>query len=718
MTSQLGAAGRDSIAFVGVHGEGVASMNLPPNSLPAGLAFDSTAANLYVAFNRRNTLARIDVGSGEVVATLPVGVAPLDVVIRPQGDRLFVTNWGGRRPEPTEPQALSAGTGTLIDDRGIASSGSVSVVDIATFSVIAEIPVGLHPSGIRISSDGRLAAVANSNSDSLTLLDTETLNVIDTIPIPAFPSGFGSSPNAVAFSASGQWLYVACGGNNAVAVLERGGSSYVSRGFAPTDWYPLALAVAGNADAQETVYVASSKGVGARNSKGPFSVFQPLGSLNIFKGGVQSTASDDVLATLNDPFRSASFPEDSPRDLRSLGLDHVFLIIKENRTYDQVLGDLGRGNGDPKLALYGQDVTPNQHALANQFAMLDNFYASGTRSADGHAWLTQSMVTAYLERGEAAFPRSFPFDGTDPLAFASSGFLWNRAQLAGLTVQLFGEFTVPAISATHTWDEFLRDSQASSRQYSERSRSPVSTLNGIIESDYPAFRLNVPDVYRARIFIEKFNSAVSQNNVPNLVVIQLPTDHTVGTTPLQPTPRTMVADNDLAVGQIVDTITHSPIWPSSVIFVTEDDAQDGVDHVDGHRTLCLVISPFARREVVDSIHYNQTSLVRTIEELLGLAPMTKFDASALPMRSVFSVQGDWRPFSVLPNRIPLNAMNPSLTALKGKQKTAARQSIAMNFSKPDAAPEERLNRILWHVARGWNARYPRVPHGPECPKDD
>ena len=742
-SSQLGANRMDSIAVVDPAGaQGVTSIAVPQGSLPAGLVFDASGATIYVAMNRSNLVSQIDIASGRVIRAVPAGVAPLGVAITPAGDRLFVTNWGGQRPPLDQPQSISAGTGIWVDDRGVPSSGTVSVIDLTSFNVIAEIPVGLHPSAIQISPDGSVAAVANSNSDSVTLIDTQTLTVVETIPIPAFPQGYmGSSPTALAFSPTGQWLYVTCGGNNAVAVLflsqapnttiasiprrrpvpgpsvRRVNRGYTLSGFVPTDWYPVGITVSGSVTAGDNVYVVNSKGVGARSGPAPFSVSQALGSLTIFPGQTSSVVAGDAVSFTNDPFRNASTPSDSPANLGSLGINHVFLIIKENRTYDQVLGDLGRGNGSPNLVTYGKTITPNQHALATQFITLDNYYASGTVSNDGHQWMTQGTVTDYTERGQPNFPRGDTFDGSDPLAFASTGFVWNAAQKAGLAVRLFGEFTQPANTATRSWAQFLSDAAAPVRQLSEPSQSSFAALNPIVETDYPSFRLNVPDVFRARIFLEKFNNYLQQGNLPNLLLIQLPTDHTLGTSPGDPTPAAMMADNDLAVGRVVEAISQSSAWPQSAIFITEDDAQNGVDHVDGHRTLCFVVSPFARRGVVDSTGYNQTSVLRTIEELLGMVPMNKFDGSALPMRSIFVTQPNLQPYIALPNGVSLSALNPSLAGLKGKQRDAARQSRSMNFSEPDAAPEDLLNRILWHTARGWNTPYPSIHQAPGSSKD-
>ena len=717
--SILGARGAHTIAMADLkEAAGVRLLSMPRSSVPTGLVFHPTRAFLYVALNRLNTVGRVNLGTGEVEAEVEVGVAPISVALTPKADRLFVANWGGRQPALTQPSAISAGTRTAVDERGVASSGSVSVVDLATFRIIGEIPVGLHPGSIGISPDGKLAAVANANSDSVTLIDTASLKVVDTVSIPAWPKGYlGSSPIALAFGTGGRWLYVACGGINAVAVLEKDEATYRLRGYVPTDWYPVGLAVRGAA-AGDTVFVANSKGVGSRDAQANFHVLQALGTINSFPGATAAVAQQAVIES-NDPFRAAGVPKDSPADLGKLGIRHVYLIIKENRTYDQVLGDLERGNGAPGLALYGKQVTPNQHALATQFVTLDNFFASGVVSADGHQWMTQATASDYIERSHAAYPRSYPYQGEDPLAFASSGFLWNQAVKAGLTVRVFGEAVVPAPGGyPASWTAYYQDALSAEMTLPARSTAIINSLTGLIDTTFPAFALNIPDVFRARLFLARMRAFSQSQTVPNLVILQLPTNHTQGTTPDFPTPRAMVADNDLAVGVIVQAISESPEWPQSAIFIVEDDAQNGVDHVDGHRTVCLVVSPYTRRGVVDSTHYNQTSVLRTIEELLGMRPMNKFDAAALPMRSVFQVQANRQPYKSIPNVIPLDEMNPSAATLRGAERRAALDSMAMDFSRPDAVPEQRLNRILWHTARGWATPYPRVPHRPDCVTDD
>jgi DNA-binding beta-propeller fold protein YncE len=721
--SEVSGAALNRIRAITIAGSSGKIYSFANSTGPVGIAIDRAGRFAYVALNLSNQLARVDLASGKIDTT-PVGIAPLAVALSPDNGRIFVTNQGGIRPAPGQTVAPSAGTSILIDDRGIARSGSLSVVDTAAFKSIAELPTGLLPSGVAVSPEGTLVAVANSNSDSLTFFYAGSLERHSTVPIRALPEGFGSSPTGLAFSPDGDFLYVTCSGNNSVAVLSRQhvarrrsesaarGPGYSVAGAFPTDWYPMSIA----AGRDGAVYVANVKGIGTRNASARYNINNWMGTVNILAPQEIAASLGAVTADANQPFRNAVVPPGSPQSLHSLGIEHVFLIIKENRTYDQVLGDLGIGNGDPSLTTYGAAVTPNHHALASQFTLLDNYFASGTVSPDGHQWLAQSIVTPYLERAHGAYPRSYPYSGEDPLAFSPAGFLWTNAQAHGLSVRIYGEYTLAARSYPLTWSAYLQDA-AGPMQSATPSNSSIAAMNPLVEHDYPSFALNVPDSYRARRFLDRFQDFQASGTLPNLVILQMPADHTVGTAANSPTPNSMVADNDVAVARVVEAISNSSAWPKSAIIITEDDAQDGVDHVDGHRTVCLVISPYTRRRTVDSTHYNHTSVVRTIEELLGLPPMNKFDAAALPMRSVFTTRPDFTRYYALSNNVPLDQVNPGPASLTGPALEAAIASQKMNFAVPDAAPEEELNRILWHAARGWKTPYPGVLHGPGCPRE-
>lgn len=681
-------------------GSTIRRIALPPGSLPAGLAYSPDGSLIYVLLNRSNRIAVIDVASGEVRRSAETGVAPVAIALSQNGDRLYVTNWGGRRPAPGFRTASSSGSATLVDDRGIAASGSVSVFDATSLRFIAEVDVGLHPLAIRLSPDGGILAVANSNSDTVTVLDAFTLDTLRTLHVPLRAAILrGASPTAVTFSNDGRRLFVACAGLNIVAVF-RCDSEFALETTLPTDRYPIAVEYAAG-----KVLIANSKGV------------KPIGTPRSrqFTGTVVSRTEPPTndLPPVNLPHRR---PAGS--DLRRLGIEHVFLIIKENRTYDQILGDAGIGNGDPKLALYGESVTPNQHKLAREFVLLDNFMVNGEVSADGHQWLTQAMTTAYIERSQpAGWPRSYPYMGDDPLAFSYTGFIWNNAQVHGLSYRLFGEFTSGVAGHGRSWTDYYHAAQAGTIDPAVRSASSIAGLNVAVEPSYPSFALNIPDSYRAMVFLDRFAAFEKTGDLPNLNIIQLPADHTVGMAPGLPSPASMVADNDVAVGRIVEAISRSRYWARSVIFVVEDDAQDGVDHVDGHRSVCLVISPFIRRQQVDSTEYDQVSILRTIEDLLGMGPMNRFDAAAVPMSAAFTSTPDLTPYAAVPNQVPLDQLNPQANSLTGSARRAAIESAAMDFTRPDAAPAAKLNRILWNAQKGWTSRYPRVRHQPTCSRE-
>jgi hypothetical protein len=399
-------------------------------------------------------------------------------------------------------------------------------------------------------------------------------------------------------------------------------------------------------------------------------------------------------------------------------VDHVVFIIKENRTYDQVLGDLGQANSDPSLLVYGRDVTPNHHRLAEQFVVLDNFYATGGNSADGHQWLTQAAETDYCY-WPGYTGRSYPYDGSDPIAPASGGFIWDAALGHRRTVEDFGEYVgipvsgrVKGLNRANLMREWKEGADLSGQFNVTALLAP---LNKIMAKDFPYWTLAVPDVVRAQIFLKHLRGWEKKGAMPNLVLLQLPNDHTAGTNPGSPTPQAFVADNDLALGQVVAGLSQSPFWKSMAIFVVEDDAQAGLDHVDGHRTVALAISPYTCRGSVDSTFYSHTSMVKTIELMLGLPTLSVFDLIANDMRNSFQSTPDSSPYVAVTPKQPLEELNPPVESLTGPARKAALASMKMNFDLPDAAPTEKLNRILWRQARGWNRAYPQTRQGVFAP---
>jgi hypothetical protein len=404
---------------------------------------------------------------------------------------------------------------------------------------------------------------------------------------------------------------------------------------------------------------------------------------------------------------------------------HVVFIIRENRTYDQILGDLGRGASDPSLAIFGRDVTPNAHALSERFVTLDHFFASGGNSADGHQWLTQANETEY-PLWPLYYGRSYPSEGNDPLAYSSGGFLWETAQARGKRVAVFGEYAPAASDSISSvrrqlleqWRDpqpdrptFFRD--ALRQRFNTRSEIP--SLDAVLVREYPGWTQEVPDVVKAEDILAHIRDWDQAGSMPDLVMAVLPNDHTVGTSPGWCTPRACVADNDLALGMIVEGLTRSRFWPEMAIFVVEDDAQNGVDHIDGHRTVALAISPYTRRGLVDTTFYSQPSMLKTIELILGLPAMSVFDLVATDMRASFIGPADRpnvTPYTALEPAVSIYETNPRVGDIRGPnaadRRNAALASSRMRFDVPDAAPSDRLNRILWHETRGWRTPFPGV----------
>ncbi len=373
-----------------------------------------------------------------------------------------------------------------------------------------------------------------------------------------------------------------------------------------------------------------------------------------------------------------------------------------------MFGNIGRGNGDPSLEVYGEDVAPNQRRLAREFVLLDNFYATGGNSGDGHQWVTQANETDYTY-WPGYNGRSYPKNGDDPLAYSNSGFLWDNALRHRKTFANFGEFAgyIPKLKLTER--NKLLDEYKAGLEFHDRfmTVAPIIPLSKYTVKDYPAYGLQVPDVVRARIFLQHLKQWETSGEMPNLVMVQLPSDHTSGTTPELSTPKAEIADNDLAVGQVVEGLSHSRFWKSMVIFVVEDDAQDGLDHVDGHRTLALAVSPYVRRHAIDSTFYSQPSMIKTIELILGLPTMTLFDLIANDMRNSFQSTPDLTPYTAVEPQQSIYEVNPRLKALKGIDRDDAIASMHMNWLVPDAVPTERLNAVLWRNAKGSEKKIPK-----------
>jgi len=547
------------------------------------------------------------------------------------------------------------------------------------------------------------------------LLDADSATVLATLlvrPDPTLP--FGSATNAVAFSADGKTLFAANGGNNAVAVVDLDRRAVL--GHIPAGWYP-----GGVVTDERNLYVVNVKGWGSRNRKEEgrgWHVYWYLGSAN----AIPFPSSEELAEYTAQVLRDARVPsmllarERGERDVPPVPVpartgepsvfEHVLYIIKENRTYDQVFGDLPQGNGDPTLCIFGRDVTPNHHALAEQFVLLDNFYCNGVLSADGHSWATEGNVTDHLEKSFGGFTRSYTF-GDDPLTYSSSGFIWDSVLLAGLSFRNYGEMddaeiVPPDATFADVWKDYVEGTGA----IRFKQNIGIEPLRQYTCPDYPGWNLRIPDVLRADRFIRELAEFERRGDFPNFVLLYLPNDHTSGTSPGAPTPQAHVADNDLALGRIVEAVSKSRFWERTCIFVVEDDPQAGFDHVDGHRSLCLVISPYTKRRAVVSDFYNQTSVLHTIARILGVPPLNQLDSQSPVMGTCFTDTPDFTPYTALPSNVRLDELNPKTSALEGAALYWAQKSLAEPLDRFDQANEDVLNRILWHAVKGVDTPYP------------
>ncbi len=645
---------------------------------------------------------------------------------------------------------------------GTSTTGAVSVIDTASAAAVTTIGVGLHPTALHVA--GSALFVANTNSDTVSVINTKNDKVVQTIATQPWPSSsVGYQPTSIALT-KGR-LLVTLGRANAVAVYRYSGNaqepvSYV--GLLPTDYYPADVATVGS-----KVFVTNTRGVDARGpeltfAKGTGTVpatghgtHSTTGSLTRFTLPSDSTVASytatvfaqngwtdkDVQAARN----STAAPVAVPKRLGDPStIKHVFLLVKENRTYDQVYGDIKKGNGDPGLAQFGATVTPNQHALANQFGLYDNTYDIGTNSAEGHNWLMQGDNPEYTESSAGEYTRSYDTED-DVLGHQRSGFLWTAVESAGRTARNFGEFTqFETKPAGATWQQYYcvarnvdaggDPAQLTDASVKQDTESPIPSLNAITDHDYPKFDTDIPDLYRYGIWKQDFE----KNGPAALNTFWLSSDHTGGT----PDPEAQVADGDLAVGKIVSEISHSQYWKDSAIFVVEDDSQDGADHVDGHRAPIQIISPYARHGVVDDTYYSQITMVRTIEQILGAQPLNQKLAAATPMASAFTNTPNLAPFDAVPNQIPLTEgvatppacgpdtlglTGPAVQKLQAQQAKkvaipAAEQDVAALWQTwrskqrftgasavPDFANPAQMNRYTWYQTHGWAKPYPGDP---------
>jgi YVTN family beta-propeller protein len=657
---------------------------------PAGLALSPDGSHLYVAENLTDSLAVVDLATAAVVQRFGVERYPYGVVVDGEGT-VYVSSWGG-----STVSSFSAANGRL--------------------TATGRMNAGRHPSAMLLSRDGSRLFVASGSTDRVTVLETRRRRAVTSIIVtPPGSPGEGATPNALALSEDGKRLFVAEADNNAVAIVDLAattagvssatGADTVS-GRVPVEWYPTAVMVRG-----DTLLTLTGKGSGTGpNLQGPqpdrgrgdagfdarqYTLGQTTGSLvttTVARAGAAELAPLTArVARANrwgEPREKFTYPP----------IEHVIYIVKENRTYDQVLGDLAQADGDTSLVFFPRAVSPNHHALAERFGIFDRFFVNAEASPDGHNWTMAAYTTDYLQKtvpsNYSNRGRTYDWEGTnrgripdndDDVSEPANGYLWNLAQRAGLSFRNFGEFVIPA--------NVDRDAQMPTGY---RGNKPF--LRAHTNPDYPSFNLKIRDQIRADVWMAELAQWVQRGSMPRLQVIRLPNDHTSGARADGPTPRAHVADNDLALGRMIGALSTSPFWKNTVVFVLEDDAQNGPDHVDSHRSLFFAISPYAAGGVSHRFA-NTTDVLATIEEILGLGTLSQFDHFGLPLHDIWRKTPDLRPYAVLVPSVSLDEVNPSATR-------NARESARLDLRFEDIADEALFNQILWRMIKGEATPYP------------
>jgi DNA-binding beta-propeller fold protein YncE len=636
---------------------------------PAGLAISADDRYLFVAENIADSLAVVELQSKRVVQRFKTEAYPYAVVISPANE-VYVSAWGG-----TTVSVFAPGGNGSFKERG-------------------RLRVGRHPSALLLNHDGSRLFVASASTNSIAVVDTKKLAVVTTLldPPPAGPNQ-GSTPNALALSRDGRVLYVAEADNNAVAVFQlssessgvpgiRGGDRLFAR--IPAGWYPAGLCIT-----EHSLFILNGKGRGTRANPQfatpevelpDDSTFYTLGQLN---GTITAVPADikpaEVMQFTSRVARANNWTRTANTSGKYPPFKHVIYIIKENRTYDQVLGDLPQGDGDKSLVFFPRAISPNHHALAERFGLFDRFFCNAEVSSQGHVWSTAAYVTDY---GEKTIPslyssRRDPND-RDDVDEPASGYLWNAAIRKGVTLRNYGEFGEPIPNRN--------------KNEPVRYRAIKAALDRYTNHEYPAFDMKIPDQARVDVWLKDFQEFVREGNLPALQIMHLPGDHTSGGRPGRPTPKAHMADNDLALGRIVEAVSKSVYWKDTLLFVLEDDAQDGPDHVDSHRSVLFVISAYNRSGVVHRF-VNTTDVLGTVEDILALDKLSKFDYYGRPLREIFTVKPDLTPYVALKSEQPLNELNPA-------KSSAAQKSLELDLDRVDAANEDTFNRILWSLLKG------------------
>jgi YVTN family beta-propeller protein len=640
----------------------------PVKISPTGLVIDEEAGKLFVATKEDNSLYIADLHSRRFTKLL-LGHEAYACVLSPDGKTLYVSLWGGDQ---------------------------VAVVDPVKGTIVATINVGSNPNDMTITKDGKFLYVAHANDNAVSVIETTSRKVVEVFTSAIFPESLtGSTTNGLALSQDEKTLYIANADNNCLAVFDVSESGKgKSLGFIPTGWYPTSVKVW-----KGKIWVTNGKGGRSMaNPRGPNPYEKRTDSTQyiggLFKGTLSIIAEPDA-ETLEKYSNAVYANTPYTKEIEKLAdgqagnpiprkpgekspITHVFYIIKENRTYDQVLGDVAQGKGDSSICLFPRKVSPNHHLLAESFVLLDNFFVNAEVSADGHNWSMAAYANDFVEK---TWPTSYggrggnyDYEGSREIAFPKDGFIWDYCQRAGVSYRSYGEFVLDG-------------------------KQKVKSLEGHFDADFPGFDLAIPDMTRFGKWRGDFDSLSDINAVPQFNTIRLPNDHTAGAKRGMPSPRAMVAENDLALGKIVEHISKSKIWKSSAIFILEDDAQNGPDHVDAHRSIAFVISPYAKRKTVISRMYSTASMLRTMELILGLPPMSQYDAAATPMWECFTSDADLSEYAALPASYDIHEMNTADNAI-------SKLSAEFNLKDIDAAPDVLFSRVIWKAVKGLDSEMP------------
>jgi hypothetical protein len=690
----------------------------PRQVWPGGMCLTKDAKTLYVAVCELNSVCKVDIATHKVVQTIPVQRLPFECRLSEDEKTLIVSNWGGRTPEQGDETGLSNGMPLVINHQGWTSTGTLSLIDLGSTHRV-DIPVGLHPSNISVR--GRFAYVSNSQSDNISEIDLDSKKVARTFPL-AFGKqpGFGAMP--CASTIVGSRMYVCEGGNNAVAVLDLNSGKVT--GLLPTGYFPISIEVSHDG---KQIYVLNSKGNGSIANT---SVGNP-GNPHDFQGSISILSfNQDLAAATARVIQNNHWDDDPLAAARSLAVykgavKHVLYIIKENQNYDPIYGDMPEGNGDPTLCVLGESVMPNHRKMAREFTLFDNMYCAGTNSADGHAWCTQAMANDYMEREYVGY-RTYPDDGDCSMSLSAAGSLWDATLKKNKTLRVYGEYCDDELAtyeprAPKDWFEAWDDYKSGRNFFHYHIDTRIPSLKPYVCHNMHYWPIIESDQHRADVFLGEYNEMSKADKVPNLMILTLTNDHGSGLDPKFPTIASMMADNDLAFGRVVDAVTHSPQWKDTCIFMIEDDGQALPDHVDGHRTAFTVISPYTKRHYVDSTFYTTVSLLRSIELMLGLDPMNAFDAATPPVVGCFQNDPDYKPYVHCLNKRPLDERNRPYTMLDGAGKAMYRLSMSLDWKHLDAPDPAYLSRVHWYsLTNGapYPERYASMPRTGFSDDDD